>query len=154
MKTSRFTYSRALLASILAIIGGTTELHPQTITSGEIFNGTVQTGDYSAASGISFTAENGASFTSGTTTLAGGNTVLLIGTSALTLDASAIWNESGNLQMYAQSSGVTFTNNGSMNLLGGDIYGAGQTGFGLAPARRSITSEARSRPTGLTPRST
>ena len=75
-----------------------------------------------------FTVQGGTTF-AGNLTFGGGNTVYL--GQSLTVGPSQAWSDTGSLNVLADVSSLTFTNQGTMTLNGGSIGGYYNTGFVL-----------------------
>jgi hypothetical protein len=96
---------------------------------GSTLNGVSMVGNFTVPSGASFTAENGTTFSTGTTTFGDGYVYLRGAGTALTLSSGAMW--LGNVEVYATVPNLSFVNNGVFtNSAGGNyIYGGGNIGF-------------------------
>jgi hypothetical protein len=99
-------------------------------TTGGILNGVSLTTPFTVAQNDVFTVENGTAF-GGDMTFGGGNTVNMAGSAgtAIAVGPSRTWTASGYLYVYAQAANLTFSNQGTMNLQGGTIAGAYNSGF-------------------------
>jgi len=114
------------------IIGGVVNGLNNALTFGGYggnLSGVTMTGNFTAPTGTDFTVSNGTTFTSGTTSFGGSNYIYLAGPTGFTLSPSATWNDPGTIELYAQASNLTFANQGTMVVNGGNVYGSGYAGF-------------------------
>jgi len=115
------------------ISGGTVDASLNALTfgpSGGVLNDVAMVNNFNVPANGSFTVENGTTF-SGNVTLAGNNTIYVAGSTspALTIPAGQAWTDSGALNVSAQASSLTVSNQGTMTLAGGTISGDGYSGF-------------------------
>jgi PEP-CTERM motif len=111
------------------ITGGTVDPGALTFGNGGILSGVTLTGNYTAASGTTFTAVAQALFETGTTTFANNIVRVGAGSPSLTIASDEAW--TGDVSIYANAAGASVVNNGTITNTSGTntFYGAGNAGF-------------------------
>jgi hypothetical protein len=117
------------LASGGSITGGTVASGAITFSNGGTLNDVTMLGNFSAPSGSTFTASNGTTFETGTTTFTGAIARVGAGSPGLTIASDETW--TGSPSIYGVVTGASVLNDGQITSASGNnyFYGNGSTGF-------------------------
>jgi hypothetical protein len=100
----------------------------QFTNSGGTLNNVAMINNFTVAQNAGFTMAGTTSF-NGNVTLGGSNSIYLASPTSLTIGSTAAWTDSGSLNFYGQTAGVTIANQGSISTNGGWFSGQGNGNF-------------------------